>query len=551
MHTDQGRPSRGVFSELYSHFLNSFVDSELVADRTALMTMVIATIPVVVQWMLLLVQPLGKKYRMLAQLPTPDLFRAAALADELWLLTLTMSVSGLVAVWNMEKLFLSPRDYIILGCLPVGRWRIFAAKLASLLTLALAVTLAVNALPSLLLPALTSGRWSLHASFLAGLWEYSKSAAAASLFALFSVAALQGALLSILRPRTFLAAANAMQGALVAALIVSAVLSFAVTPDVLASVSQPSVAPWLPPVWFLSRSPANLALPACLAVLAMTLGSYLLSYFRHERLLDTAGSRSAPTGLADTLLRWLVRSPFQQAIVSFVFQVLARSALHRAILFAYAGLGAAMLFAATGALRVRSLNKQSVLDLLVLYHLLMALLSFVAIRHSFSLPFHIRANWIFQITEAEGRHHWLDAVRGLVFAAYCVFSLLLAAPLELTWFGWSGAGDLLLFTILGLVSFELAFSSWDRIPFACTYSPGRIPPGLILAFAGLLGALSVAHAVIVRLVSNPLPLVVALSLLLFVWVHLRSRHQEAITYLRLRFEHDAGDGPRSLGLVSS
>jgi hypothetical protein len=55
------------------------------------------------------------RYRLLSALPTPDAFRAAALADQLALLTLVLAVTGLLALMEWQSLFPSARDYLALA----------------------------------------------------------------------------------------------------------------------------------------------------------------------------------------------------------------------------------------------------------------------------------------------------------------------------------------------------------------------------------------------------------------------------------------------------
>ena len=39
-------------------------------------------------------------------------------------------------------------------------------------------------------------------------------------------------------------------------------------------------------------------------------------------------------------------------------------------------------------------------------HILLTLFLLVGLRHLFSIPIELRANWIFQLTEREGRRQW-------------------------------------------------------------------------------------------------------------------------------------------------
>src|SRR5436309_400886 len=76
---------------------------------------------------------LREKYAHFGGLPPPEPFRHIVRADELWLVTLTMSAIGLLTAVKWDSVFPGLRDYQSLGTLPLRPWQIFAAKLSALL----------------------------------------------------------------------------------------------------------------------------------------------------------------------------------------------------------------------------------------------------------------------------------------------------------------------------------------------------------------------------------------------------------------------------------
>ena len=56
-------------------------------------------------------------------------------------------------------------------------------------------------------------------------------------------------------------------------------------------------------------------------------------------------------------------------------------------------------------------------------HVIMLLFLLVGFRHLFSIPTELRANWMFQITEGEGRDEWLEAVDHFVLWVGAAFIL--------------------------------------------------------------------------------------------------------------------------------
>jgi predicted permease len=96
------------------------------------------------------------------------------------------------------------------------------------------------------------------------------------------------------------------------------------------------------------------------------------------------------------------------------------------------------------------------------------------LRYLFSLPVELRANWLFQITEGQGRAAWLSAVErfgvwcgiapiyfATVPAAVAVFGPLRAAAASVTGF------------LAAWLLFEVLFRHWQKLPFTCSYLPAK------------------------------------------------------------------------------
>ena len=91
--------------------------------------------------------------------------RAAALADEIALLTLLLCVTGLIALLEWQSLFPSGRDYLALASLPVRSRQIFIARFVSVVLFSGVLIGAMNFLPSLIAPVEFGGGWRLDASY--------------------------------------------------------------------------------------------------------------------------------------------------------------------------------------------------------------------------------------------------------------------------------------------------------------------------------------------------------------------------------------------------
>ncbi len=89
-------------------------------------------------------------------------------------------------------------------------------------------------------------------------------------------------------------------------------------------------------------------------------------------------------------------------------------------------------------------------------------------------PIDLRANWIFQVSESQCRAEWMAAVERFVIAVAVAPIFVLIAPVSIESLGWAvGGRTLTLQLLLTMGMFELLFYSWQQLPFACSYTPGK------------------------------------------------------------------------------
>ena len=553
------RETHGAFFELLRHFLRRFFDSELITAPGHASAAVIAVVSLCLPWFQVLMGPLKHKYAYLSALPAPGPYREAVRADELWLLTLTMSLIGLLTAFRWQALFPDLRDYRALGALPLCARQIFAAKLAALLTVAAGALLLLNAIPSAAFPALSASRWAFHGPRVGA---YAAASLAACAFFFFGLVALQGVLLNLLRPRAFGHVTGYVQGLLVALMLGLAVLSFSVEPQFTNVVIRPEWSRWLPPVWFLGlcqswsgdpdpamRALGDRAITGLLAAATLALLTYLVSYRRHRTLLMEGQSGPAKERRPGVLLGWLVPQARQQGVIVFMLPTLARSSHHRMILMGYGGVAfAAML---SGFLGMGSFvaHDRRVAGGFLSLHVVGLLFLLIGARHLFSLPVELKANWLFQITEAEGRGAWLQAVdRFVVFWAAALF--LAPLPLEIRWLGWRGIAEPVLTSAVGLLAFHWSFASWNKLPFTCSHLPGKTP-GWILAlqFFGVITLVPVLQAVLLAALYNRVAYPAVLAAVAFAWTRARAARREGRSDLRLKYEELPDPAIQGLNLL--
>jgi hypothetical protein len=95
-------------------------------------------------------------------------------------------------------------------------------------------------------------------------------------------------------------------------------------------------------------------------------------------------------------------------------------------------------------------------------------------RVVFAIPAELKANWVFQLSEADGRKECLSGVRKamFIFGVLPLFAAL--APIYVFLWGWPAALFHTFFDIaLSLLLIELLLVKFHRIPFTCSYLPGK------------------------------------------------------------------------------
>jgi predicted permease len=480
--------THGARFEVVRHFLRGFFESDLVTTPGQWMKVAIGMVSVLLSAGLLMVPTFVHRYSCL-DIATPTRgcpavadYHAQYLllvhTDTLWIVGLAMCVTGLATALHWQSLFPTLRDCLALASLPISALEIFWSKLAAVVLAFAAFALAMNVLPAALLAALVAGRWQEH-SWAAQAAATFSAAIAGCVFVFFSMLALQGLLLNLLPPRLFQRVSLFVQAILFTANV--AALPFLW--------SQPT-AGWWPPHWFLSLGSALLggaAPEARYAVYAaafaplLAIATYLVSYHRYRRLLiETPVAKPRNTG-SDWTARLALRDPREQAMFSFLCKTLTRSRVHRLVLQVSAGLAIAWMIG-SGDLGSRDAFPVVAVPLAV------SLVLIGGFRYLFAIPSELRANWIFQTAESEGRVSWLRAVDRFVVGCGLLPVYACTVPAAIAVFGLAQAvRATLLGFFLVLVVFEFLFRDWRKAPFTCSYLPGKRPAWqlLLVAFAAV------------------------------------------------------------------
>jgi hypothetical protein len=482
---------------------------------------------------------------------------------EQYLIATMMLVVGAFAVISWDAAFPDRRDILVLAPLPLKTRSILLAKLAASGSLLGMAILALNCFCGVAWPFVLGipGGWVN--GFLRTLAAYWFTMIAASAFLYGSVLTVQGLMSLLLTRKLFLRLSAILQ---VAALVLFLGVYFLQgTITSLAALADPRNH-WLlassPSFWFFAlfnqlrgTLPANLVWMASRAwaglAIAITgaVGSLLLCYLRTMR--KTVEEPDLMPGSQSSRWRFPFAGQLENAILKFSIRSLVRSRQHRVVLAFYLGVGFAIaLFSIKQGGSLLAYPRALSPGFLVATFAMMSF-AVIGLRSVFALPISLTANWVLRTTQLASSDRYIAATRRslLLFAVLPVWLASAVTALAYRPLGQTAA-HLLVLALLGTILAELNLLGFYKVPFTCSYLPGKSNVQLgfwafILAFVPLtvVGAIREMRAL-------PHPLSVAAIVLALAVIagglrflnHLRSRSavlyfeevpEEVITTLRL------------------
>jgi hypothetical protein len=506
----------------------------------------------------------SRLYLDLSALPTPGPYREQLMADSLFMLTLPALVTAWAAIALSPSMFPDETDYVALGALPLTRRQIFGAKVLALALLIGALTAVMILMFGLAFPSFSHGRWA-EASRGARVLAHVAAGMASSTFAVLAVTSLEGLLLTTLPRRWLATVSTAMQSGLMGALVLTLPFVLRMPKAGAWLAAEPEALFFVPSGWFLGleqlllgrRSPFfdQLALlaGAGLAVTLLVAGAcYLILYRRVESLLappDRGRVGPARPVRLPAPRRW-------RAVWHFTTATLARTR-HSQILFLVAwAVGIAMainvlLGAGLTTWMTTGRLPRSLMNAAITLPLPMIVMGLLGVRAAFLLPVSSRANWIFRIldTAVERRGHLAAVDRAFVLLG--IFpAVVLAAPLQfLTLHPAVAAGAVVANVIAALLLTELMLLGWRRVPFTCSWLPGKRPlPLLVVGALVAVIALMILGALMVVAVQSIAAFAVVGTVLLVPALALRVHRVRTWAVLPLQFEDEPPDRLQQLGL---
>ncbi len=455
----------------------------------------------------------------------PGFAALSALSDRFLFIAASMSISALAAVMGWDALALETRDADILGPLPIAPAAIARAKLAATVAFGAFLTVALNAVPSVLYPAfLTLNMRGTHGlTILALMAAHATAVTMAGMFGFFSILVVRSMLALLIGERPFRRASSAVQSALVVSMVTALLLALAVRssdvrawvdggagrplpvrpvlwylganetlaghlvaetlvvlPPLLSSAAIPTVPDELARTRYRALVPRLAALARCAwisfaLVAALALSTFLWS---NRRLPDRSVGVPAASRIRALSRRIAERhtqgDPEAQAGFFFALQTLTRSAPHRTVLAIAVAVGL------THALIVVAQSSRSievgpppagVYGVAVMLELLLL----GGVLYAVNVPAAPAANWTIRMAWRGDERRYLAGVkRAAMILVVAMLALLL--PLHLALLGIAVTiGHSLLSLLFAMAACDLLFLSYRKLPFACSYVPPDNP----------------------------------------------------------------------------
>jgi len=476
---------------LTRHFFTSLFDFGFLSDEgaEAAKRALLGSLAVAAAFGLLLTRVFMAKYAALTAGPE-DAYQLEVVADHAFLMAVPMwVVAGACAVVG-HSLFPDQTDFRVLMAEPLSPVTIFGSKLASLLLFG-GLFVAGTHLALLPLAALTMLGALKSGSVLTVAPAFAFSSLLGSLFAGLAIVAVHGLLL-LLAPRArLLTLSGAVRSFLLGALVLSVPLVARLPGAARAFSSDAWWLPYTPPAWFVGlerwltgdaryATLGALAAIATAAVIIASVASYVVLYRRFDQVIAPSSPSYSSGDDVRSLGRWIGRSPVRHAIHRFVSLTVRRSVLHQTlvvgVLAAAGGFVMNSLLSADGwreplDTRVRD---GELFGTLLWAPMAMIFLAIPTIRIALSVPLDLRSNWIFRMTEdVQGRGEVVAATVRIVLALAVAIPLAILGPVQWWMLGRAALNVVLAEAAIGWLLVEWLMADWRRIPFTCSYIPGK------------------------------------------------------------------------------
>jgi hypothetical protein len=559
------------FKILTRHFFQRLFRNDLVDFEDQMKERVIGILAILAVFCGLIAYVFLEKYSF-----TPD--QGQSWIEKMLIITFFMLVTGFVAILEWDVMFPDRRDYANLNPLPLRIRTVLLAKLTSLLLFISLFGLSLNLLSSpffiLLLPHWRSSSLFF---FFGNALVHSLIMFLACFFGFFLYIVLFGIFQSLLGVQIFFRVSTYLRSFFLIVqlfLILTYLRILVYGLDNLISTKQllsdlPKVGRffnYFPPFWFTDLYETALGNPRLpfhgrylyaligLAVLAsvfiLTLG---LSYGRSLRRMDIGHKPRLRK------FRWFLEAAFngiflrnrtQRAVFHFYRKTLKSSVFHRMRLATYLACGVAFV---PFLITMRTVQKGRLLSINLTLISIPIILSFallLGLRSVMNVPVSLEANWVFRFTERPKILAYFTALRkAILLMNICPLFILVFVTYGVLWDFRTAFYHSLYGFLLSILVMEILFIRFVKIPFACSYLPGKekIQVYWLAYFIGFIVYVNIASRVELQLLSNPADFIFFFITVLLCVVGIRI-YQLAFLYKREKIQYEEEPESVMIGL---
>jgi hypothetical protein len=507
---------------------------------------------------------------------TPDQGQSAI--EKMLFITFFMLVMGFVAILEWDVMFPDKRDYANLNPLPLKIRTILLAKFTSLLLFVGLFALSLNILSSVFFVLLLPQWRSTSVFFFVGhTLVHLLIMFLACFFGFFLYIVILGIFQVLLGARTFAKASTSLRSLflIIQLFLILTYLRILVygLDNLIPTEQLRSDLPrlgrffnYFPPFWFTDLYETALGNPQLpfhgrymfaligLAVMGLvftlTMG---FAYGRSLRRIDAGHRMRLRTG------RWFLEAAFnslflknltQRAIFHFYRKTLKSSMFHRMRLATYVACGMALV---PFLITMRAVQKGHLLAINLTLVIIPQVLSFallLGLRSVMSVPVSLEANWVFRMTERPKILAYFTGVRkAILLMKLGPLFVLVFAVYAVLWDPRTSLYHTLYGLAVSIIVMEILFVRYMKIPFACSYLPGKEKIQIywlpyILVF---LAYVNIAGRIELQILKTPFYLIYFYGACLISLVGIRA-YQIFFLYKRNRIQFEEEPEPLMIGL---
>jgi MFS family permease len=150
------------------------------------------------------------------------------------------------------------------------------------------------------------------------------------------------------------------------------------------------------------------------------------------------------------------------------------SQIHRTRLIGFLAAGAGIILFYLLGWRVSFIDLSEVTRVSLSIPLIFNLFLILGIRNVVNVPSALEANWIFQLTEKKSFRHYVSGLRkGILFLNILPVSILFMVAFSLLWDATTAFYFFVYILGISILFMEAFFARFHKIPFACSYMPGK------------------------------------------------------------------------------